>query len=157
MRDRSTNPDGERATEERRTSWRSASESARLRRAGAAGKQQEARPLPAGERDFRRELARRLDLLQREVESLRLRVERLPRESSTEYLEMLDALQLRADRLEHQVGRFLRGGTESWESFRDRSEETWIDLKRSLLRIALSIHRRHPEMEMRSKAGRPRR
>jgi hypothetical protein len=142
---------------DRHLPWRTRVEAVRPARAEARREPHESRPLPSGERDFRRELTRRLELLQRESESLRVRVERLPRESSTEYLEMLGALRIRADRLEHQVSRYVRGGAETWETFRRQSEDTWGELKRSLLRIALLIHRRHPEMELRVRSARPRR
>jgi hypothetical protein len=116
----------------------------------------ESRPLPQAERDFRRDLSRRFDLFHREIESLKERVHRLPRKARPEYLEMLAALEEQAARLERRVARYVRG-SESWDEFRGRAAESWSDLKRSLLRIALSLRRRHPEADLRSRGGQAKR
>lgn len=105
----------------------------------------EPRPLPSSERDFRRVLRRRLENLHLEVESLRRTVSRLPRESRTEYLVLLEALQTDAQRLERRMRRFDSSGYQTWRTFRSSGEETWTALKRSLLSIAMSIRRNHPE------------
>ena len=125
-------------------------------RARAESGSREPRPLPQGERDFRRELSRRLDLFHREIESLKERVHRLPRKVRPEYLEMLATLEEQAERLERRVARYVRG-SESWDEFRGRAAESWSDLKRSLLRIALSLRRRHPESDVRSRPGQAKR
>ncbi len=115
------------------------------------------RPLPKNELDFRRELDRRLGLLRREIDSLKVRAKTVTRKSRTEYLELLQALERKTTGLERRVDRFVDGCGESWESFRPKSEETWRDLKQTLQRVALSFRQRHPESEADSGEERPRR
>ena len=115
------------------------------------------RPLPKNERDFRRELARRLGLLRREIDSLRSRATTVKRKSRTEYLELLEALERRATGLERRVDRFVDGCGESWEGFQTTTEETWRDLKQTLQRVALSFRQRHPGSEADTEEERPRR
>lgn len=115
------------------------------------------RPLPRAERDFRRELDRRLGLLLREIASLRARAMKVERESREEYLEMLGALERKTTSLERRVDRFVAGTGESWEGFREKTEETWRDLKQTLQRVALSFRQRYPESAADAEDERPRR
>ena len=105
------------------------------------------RPLPKSERDFRRELDRRLGLLRREIDSLKARAETVTHKSRMEYLDLLGALERKAAGLERSVDRFVDGCGENWESFRAKTEERWRGLKQALQGVALSLRRRHPESE----------
>ena len=113
--------------------------------------------LPKNERDFRRELDRRLGLLRREIASLRAEAKTVSRQSRTEYLELLEALERKATGLERHVDRFVDGCGESWESFRAKTEEAWRDLKQTLQRVALSFRQRHAGSEADAEEVRPRR
>ena len=122
-----------------------------------AGRAREPRPLPSSERAFRRELRRRLENLHLEIESLRHTVSRLPRESRVEYLELLEALETNAQRLERHVRRSAVSGDETWPTLRSGAEEDWRTLKRGLLRIAMSIRRAHPESDPQPRGPRAKR
>ena len=115
------------------------------------------RPLPKNERDFRRELDRRLGLLRREIDSLEARAKAVTRKTRAEYLELLAALERRATHLKRRVDGFVDGRGESWESFRARAEETWRELKQAVERVALSFRQRYPEAEANPDEVRPRR
>ena len=116
------------------------SESPRFRPPGTGGI-----PLPDNEREFRRELARRLCLLRREIHSLRAKAKTVDPRSGRDYVELLDSLEARALRLEFTVETFDRADADRWPEFRSGAEETWRDLKQSLLRIGSLFWRRHPE------------
>jgi hypothetical protein len=113
--------------------------------------------LPKNERDLRRELDRRLGLLRREIDSLKARANTVTRQSRTEYLELLGALDRKATGLERRVDRFVGGCGESWEGFQAKTEEMWRDLKQTLQRVALSFRQRHSGSEADSEEERPRR
>ena len=115
------------------------------------------RPLPRNERDFHRELDRRLGLLRREIGSLKARARTVTRWSRTEYLKLLRALERRAESLELRVNRFVNGRGNTWESFRTEAEESWRDLKQMLEKVALSFRQRHPESDADPDEERPRR
>ena len=115
------------------------------------------RPLPENKRDFHRELDRRLGLLRREIGSLKERAKNVSRRTRTEYLELLDALDLRTSGLERQVDRFVGGCNDGWESFRAGAEKTWRDLKQNLEGVALSFRQRHPGSKTDPDEDRPRR
>jgi hypothetical protein len=113
--------------------------------------------LPKNERDFRRELDRRLGLLRREIDSLKARAKSVTQRSRAEYLELLDSLESRTNSLARRVDRFVEGYNDGWENFRTGAEETWRDLKQTLQRVALSFQQRHPESNADSDEERPRR
>jgi hypothetical protein len=102
-------------------------------------------PLPASEGEFRRELGRRLALLRREIASLKARARSIAGESGEEYLELGEALERNADRLERRVEVYSGDGSTSWERFRDSTEADWRDLKQTLLRVAMSLRQRYPD------------
>lgn len=102
-------------------------------------------PLPGSEGEFRRELGRRLALLRREILSLKARAQSIVGESGEEYLELGEALERNADRLERRVAVYTGDGAASWQRFRDSTEADWRDLKQTLLRVATSLRQRYPD------------
>lgn len=102
------------------------------------------RPFPEAWSEFRRDLIRRLELLNREVDALVERSGRAGRRSRREYLELLNPLKLRAERLARRAEQAEHGGLRVQERFRAEAEESWSDLKRHLVRIAIVFQQRHP-------------
>ena len=102
------------------------------------------RPFPEAWSEFRRDLIRRLELLNREVDALVERSGQVSRRSRREYLELLHPLKQRAERLARRAERVDHEGPRAQERFRGEAEETWSDLKRHLVRIAIVFQQRHP-------------
>jgi hypothetical protein len=102
-------------------------------------------PLPERESEFRRELERRLALLRREITSLKVRAQSIAGVSGEEYLELGEALERNADRLERRVAMYAGDGAVPWERFRNSTEADWRDLKQTLLRVATSLRQRYPD------------
>ena len=57
----------------------------------------------------------------------------------------MEALEKKADRLERRIEKFFESANESWEFFRVRTEVEWRELKRSAMRIGLSLRQRLKE------------
>jgi hypothetical protein len=99
-----------------------------------------ARPWPGDRLEFQRELSRKLGLLRREIAGLRRKVRVEDRTRRAEYADVLDTLELKANRLERALARAAIERGADWERNRLEAVETWRKLKRALVRVALALH-----------------
>lgn len=133
-------------------------QTSRRSRATAPGGRREFAPSPpGGGREFRHDLSRRLAHLRTEIASLESKLGHFARPLRVEYLELLRDLDARARRLETRLETATFEHVGDREQFEAASEATWRNLKRMLLRVALSIRSRTPETTTDKADRRPRR
>jgi hypothetical protein len=99
---------------------------------------------PAGKEEFRRELARRLDDLDRDIALLYMAASRGGAREESEFLEKLWDLRERTGRLQRALQVYGDQEGEAWQSFRSKAETRWTELPRELMQAFDAYRARNP-------------
>ena len=99
---------------------------------------------PVGKEEFRRELARRLDDLERDIALLYMAASRGAAREESEFLDKPWDLRERAGRLQRALQVYGDQEGEAWQSFRSKAETRWAELRRELVQAFGGYRARHP-------------